>query len=150
MSGRSRRPAIGAELTRRLLPTSGAELLLRRERTTALRAELPARLPRVALGAYDRSSRSLRVELRLRLGCKLGLLLLESSAHGLAHADADRHLRAHPGDASAHAVLGHPLPGSHHRLPGGVVLVVAGELLDVARLLVELLIVLELLLLYRD
>ena len=57
----------------------------------------------------------------------------------------DGHLRAHARDAAADAVLGHPLPGAHHRLPGGVVLVVAGELLDVARVLAELLIELELL-----
>src|SRR5207244_3257937 len=61
-----------------------------------------------------------------------------------AHAQPDAHLRTRAREPVAHAVRGHPLTGADHRLAGGVVLVVAGELLDVAGILIELLIELEL------
>ncbi len=91
-----------------------------------------------ALGAHHLATR-LRER---RNGLCSGVLL-----HPAGHAHADRHLRSHPGDASFVAALGHARTGAHHGFAHRVVLVVAGELPDVARVVGKLLVEPELLLL---
>src|SRR5580658_10130941 len=137
--GRDGRSAVGAELGARegFGAARAAELLLRDEGAAAVGAELPSGLLAPALAARDlRAAGRERGRGRARLR--------ETPRHRVAHAHADRHLRAQGGDPSTDAVRGHPLPSAHDGLARGVALVAAGQLLDVARVLAELLIELKL------
>src|ERR1019366_555119 len=137
--GESRGTTARAELGSgtELEAAAAAEFLLRDERRSALRAELPPGLLCAAFAA-DRLRAAGRERRRRCLG-------RETAGHGVADAHADRHLRADPREAAPDPVLGHALACSNHGLPGRVRLIAPRELLHVPGVLAELLIEPELL-----